>query len=292
MAHSDNISVQINHIGKQRCGTDWSLTGRNTINWPDLDLWYLLDGFGKLKTPDEEIDLQPGVCLILRGGQPYEFTRTSPQAFMHYWVHFSFLDEDGRAIPPNKPPHWPIVRQMQDIAPLELLLDRALEMHRGPAEVRRLSDIWLQAALLEIQREDQRMHLTDDHPQTHYDQDVEAVCKKILDNPAMHLDMNDLCQMLHCSRAHVYRRFKQHTGRSPQQFAIDMRMQSAHFLLLDSNLSIAQVAQRLGYTDVYFFSRQFKQHHGVSPAAFRKSPETIRKTRRTRTDSGEWRMPC
>lgn len=288
MAHSDKISVQINHSGKQRCGEDWSLTGRNTINWPDLDLWYLLEGYGHLDTPDGQIALQPGVCLILRGGQVYDFTRTSSQPFTHYWVHFNFLDEDRIPIPPNKPPHWPIHRQMHDIAPLEMLLDRALEAHRGPAETREQANIWLQAALLEIQREDQRTLSNAAENQSHYDHEVEAVCKKILDNPAQHLDMNDLCQMLHCSRAHVYRRFKQHTGRSPQQFAIDMRMQAAHFLLLDSNLSIAQVAAQLGYVDVYFFSRQFKQHHGISPASFRKSPDVIHnKPRKT-----EWRMPC
>jgi AraC-like DNA-binding protein len=88
----------------------------------------------------------------------------------------------------------------------------------------------------------------------------------------------------------VYRRFKQHTGRSPQQFVIDTRMQAAHFLLLDSNLSISQIALRLGYVDVYFFSRQFKQHHGIGPAAFRKSPDAIRTHDKATTR--EWRMPC
>ena len=288
MAHSDKISVQINHSGKQRCGEDWTLTGRNTINWPDLDLWYLLDGFGQLATPEGDITLQPGVCLILRGGQPYDFTRTSPQPFTHYWVHFNFLDQTQMPIPPNKPPLWPVHRQMHEIGTLELLLDRALEAHRGPMEMREYANIWLQAALLEIQREDQRIHISATERLSHYDHDVETICKQILDNPAQHLDMNDLCQMLHCSRAHVYRRFKQHTGRSPQQFAIDMRMQAAHFLLLDSNMSIAQIASQLGYVDVYFFSRQFKQHHGISPASFRKSPDATR----NKPSEKEWRMPC
>ncbi|HAI10816.1 MAG TPA: hypothetical protein DCM28_03880 [Phycisphaerales bacterium] len=288
MAHSDKISAHINHIGKQRCAEDWSLTNRNTVNWPDLDLWYLLDGYGYLQTPDGKITLQPGVCLVLRGGQAYDFTRTSPQPFMHYWVHFNFLDDHEHPIAPNKPPHLPVYRQMHEIEPLEMLLDRAREVHRGPSELRFQADVWLHAALLEIQREDQRAHTSSDERQSHYDHEVESVCKKILDNPAQHLDMNDLCQMLHCSRAHVYRRFKQHTGRSPQQFAIDMRMQAAHFLLLDSNMSIAQIASQLGYVDVYFFSRQFKQHHGVSPASFRKSPDTPTSKPATK----EWRMPC
>lgn len=288
MADSELTSVQVNHIGKQRCGEDWSLTEGNTVNWPDLDLWYLLDGFGALQTPNGVITLQPGVCLVMRGGQPYSFKRTSRQPFTHYWVHFNFLDNAGQPIPPNKPPHLSLYRQMHEVAPLDMLLERALESHRSIGQMQHHAPFWLQAALLEIQREDQRTRLKIDENQGGFDKGVEVICKQILDNPAQHLSMNKLCQILHCSRAHVYRRFKQHTGRSPQQFVIDTRMQAAHFLLLDSNLNISEIALRLGYADVYFFSRQFKQHHGVSPIAFRKSPDAIR----DKPKSNEWRMPC
>ncbi|MBL4701397.1 MAG: helix-turn-helix transcriptional regulator [Phycisphaeraceae bacterium] len=252
------------------------MTETNTINWPDLDLWYLVDGYGEVQTPQGIHPLQPGTCLIMRGGQPYNFHRTSPQPFSHYFVHFSFLDDQGQVISPNLPPHMPLYRTMHEISPLATLLDRALEVFRGPAELRHTVDVWLYAAVLEINREDQHAHRQPSESRWNYDHDVETLCKEILDNPAKHLSMNELGLKLHCSRAHVYRRFKQHTGRSPQQFAIDTRMQAAHFLLLDSNLPISQIALRLGYADIYFFSRQFKQHHGISPAAFRKSPDAAR----------------
>jgi AraC-like DNA-binding protein len=40
-------------------------------------------------------------------------------------------------------------------------------------------------------------------------------------------------------------------------------------LLSQSALTISEVADRLGYRDVFFFSRQFKQHNGLSPRQFR-----------------------
>lgn len=291
MAHSDKIPIVFKHMGKQRCGESWTLTGQNTLNWPDLDLWYLVDGFGELETPEKEIlPLQPGTCLIMRGGHPYNFRRTSRQPFTHYWVHFSFLDELDRIIPPNQPQPMGLYRKMQDTHLLDLLLTRAIEANRSISDARSTALAWLWAAILEIQREDKQANQNTLNHHSDYDHGVEHICKLIMENPAIHLDMNDLCNELHCSRAHVYRRFKQYTGRSPQQFAIDTRMQAAHFLLLDSNLPIAQIASQLGYTDVYFFSRQFKQHHDVSPAAFRKSPNSVSK-KQVKSESS-WQTPC
>ena len=46
-------------------------------------------------------------------------------------------------------------------------------------------------------------------------------------------------------------------------------MRRARMLLTESGNSIGWIADRLGYRDVYFFSRQFKRFHGKSPTAFR-----------------------
>jgi len=42
----------------------------------------------------------------------------------------------------------------------------------------------------------------------------------------------------------------------------------------ETNLPIKEIAERLGYNDVYFFSRQFRKQMGVPPAAYRKSRQS------------------
>ncbi len=67
------------------------------------------------------------------------------------------------------------------------------------------------------------------------------------------------------------RRFRAATGLPLHGFAQQCRIARARQLLGDTELPIKQVAERLGYNDVYFFSRQFREASGVPPAAFRRS---------------------
>jgi AraC-like DNA-binding protein len=47
-------------------------------------------------------------------------------------------------------------------------------------------------------------------------------------------------------------------------------MQGARFLLQNDHQTVEQIARALGYQDVSHFSRQFRQHHGLPPHAWRK----------------------
>lgn len=67
----------------------------------------------------------------------------------------------------------------------------------------------------------------------------------------------------------VSRVFKQVTGSLPRDFIIQVRIDRAKQLLRESSLSIGEIADALGYPDVFFFSRQFKNRSGLSPTHFR-----------------------
>jgi len=67
------------------------------------------------------------------------------------------------------------------------------------------------------------------------------------------------------------RLFQQATGSSPHDFRLEHRVLEARRLLGISNDPIKVIAQRLGYRDVYYFTRQFSQRVGMSPAAYRRA---------------------
>jgi AraC-like DNA-binding protein len=70
------------------------------------------------------------------------------------------------------------------------------------------------------------------------------------------------------------RRFKGATGMALHQYVLQSRMASARTLLGETDIPIKTVAERLGYDNVYFFSRQFRQYLHTTPGAFRKSRQT------------------
>ena len=63
--------------------------------------------------------------------------------------------------------------------------------------------------------------------------------------------------------------FKQTTGLSPQQYIVRLKMRKAKVLLLESNRTITEVAEELGFDSIHYFSRQFSSLFGVSPSVYR-----------------------
>jgi AraC-like DNA-binding protein len=79
----------------------------------------------------------------------------------------------------------------------------------------------------------------------------------------------DLAATLRLSHDHFARKFRRHFGKSPRQWLNEQRLRKGQNLLLESNLSMKEIASELGYTDSRRFARQFKAFQGVSPTAYR-----------------------
>lgn len=67
------------------------------------------------------------------------------------------------------------------------------------------------------------------------------------------------------------RQFKRATGLSLHAYALQCRVSAARELLADTALPVKEIAEQLGYRDVYFFTRQFRQLTGVPPVQYRRS---------------------
>ena len=72
------------------------------------------------------------------------------------------------------------------------------------------------------------------------------------------------------SSAYLTNRVAKQTGETVNCWIVKRRMAGARFLLQNSNQTVEKIAKALGYQDVSHFSRQFRQHHGLPPQAWRK----------------------
>ncbi len=74
------------------------------------------------------------------------------------------------------------------------------------------------------------------------------------------------------------RRFHAATGMSPLEYVHTLRLEEAKHMLERETCSIEAIANEVGYEDAGFFSRLFRRHVGLTPAAYRKRFGTLRKT--------------
>lgn len=76
----------------------------------------------------------------------------------------------------------------------------------------------------------------------------------------------DLARQVGLSAGHFSRRFHRHSGVTAKSYQFQSRMRHARDLLQEEGLSVKEVAARLGYSDPFVFSRQFKKIWGVPPS--------------------------
>ncbi|MEI3309628.1 MAG: helix-turn-helix transcriptional regulator [Eggerthella lenta] len=80
---------------------------------------------------------------------------------------------------------------------------------------------------------------------------------------------SELCRIACMSASKLTRLFKQAEGMTPQEYARTLRMERACELLGDTDLSMAEIAARLGFARQGSFSEAFKERFGATPQEFR-----------------------
>ena len=74
-----------------------------------------------------------------------------------------------------------------------------------------------------------------------------------------------LCQYCGVSESYAARIFKKHLNTTMTQYITDQKLSYACELIRNTGMNISQIASYLGFCDVYYFSRRFKEKYGKAP---------------------------
>lgn len=92
------------------------------------------------------------------------------------------------------------------------------------------------------------------------------IIEKNIDNPSFSVE--EWSREMFISRVALYRKILTITGKSPVEFIRSIRLQRAAQLLEESQLTIAEVAYKVGFNNSKYLAKYFKAAYGVLPSSY------------------------
>jgi AraC-like DNA-binding protein len=162
------------------------------------------------------------------------------------------------------PPQGIVVK---DIGFLEAQARRcaAYAEHEGETLAKRQTVLTVEQLLLYLWEESSRPAMNP------LDQRLREIGAEIRGSPGRDWSIEVQAERAHLSRSQYTRRFVHLYGIAPNRFVIRCRLERAAQLLAETDMTVGETAEALGYRDLFFFSRQFKTHFGVPPGTLRRT---------------------
>ncbi|MEZ5570931.1 MAG: helix-turn-helix domain-containing protein [Halioglobus sp.] len=234
-----------------------------------VDSWmlvYTLAGRGHFRAGVRVFELTPGNVVLVEPGTLVDFSGSEKTSWNFYWVVFQCVDSWRSYL------QWPLagpgVRQLEippdAAAAIAVTLSQLYQNYIDVGALKPQLDHNLLEQLLlrcgnllprESNRElDSRIRAARAYIDTHYAKDI---------------TLADIAASSNLSPSRLSSLFRSETGSSVMAYRNELRLVKAAQLLLHSNLRIAEIGNRVGYSEQAFFSRIFRKHLGMSPRQYR-----------------------
>lgn len=99
----------------------------------------------------------------------------------------------------------------------------------------------------------------------------DRLMRMVAEHPEKRYTPPQLARECGLSSDYFTRLFRNSFGIPPKEWLLKQRLRSASALLSESDSRVSEIAQQLGYEDLYLFSRQFRKEFGSSPRAWRRA---------------------
>ena len=243
----------------------------------DYELLFVEQGEFVLQYDGREYICTRGQFVLIRPGVPHVFSGIEEDLYQPH-IHFDMIYEENSTQVPvsfkDLPDLTPQERNMirRDIFegypndPFVSFTDReqALELFYGVIKKEQRSNLSRRAKLMQLVD----LLICDNYPDcfslVERKNDVARQLKDFLDaGQGMSAQLQDLEKQFSYSKYYLERQFKESYGISLMAYRNQIRMENARILLKTE--SVSAVAEKLGFSSVYVFSRAFRQYYGVCP---------------------------
>jgi AraC-like DNA-binding protein len=258
-------------------------------------------GYLWLNAPGSVVELSPGTVALVRGGQdhyighepgadcldPEEFRSRlaqaeaddNPRATVFLCGAYQFSGDVGSGLLDALPPVMTLTPSLDDpLRDVITLLSRELARTEPAQQIvlDRLLDLLL---VLAIRSDFRRSATAPRWYRASADPRLSTTLEAMHENAAYPWTVPELAGVAGLSRAAFARAFREALGQAPMQYLTEWRMTVARDHLRAGNLTLAQIAEAVGYGSPFAFAAAFRRHHGDPPGAWRQQERAAAGTR-------------
>ncbi len=102
---------------------------------------------------------------------------------------------------------------------------------------------------------------------------IQIVQQAIAENLGQAMPVRRLARLAHLSESRFKARFKAEVGVPPADYAVRERIDRSKQLLRQGELSVTEIALRLGFSSTQYFATAFRRHVGQTPSSYRRQNE-------------------
>jgi len=229
---------------------------------PDYQLVAIYEGEAHITVDDRVNHLPPHHVALMRPGHHEFFHFAEATTTHHTWcaIHPSLVEAPLADALVRAPFCLPITSRLHSLIELGLSF--------APSELPAANDLLSQLALCAL------FAYAFESDQTAVQMLTPAVViqaqRFIESNLASSISLDDIARAVHVSPAYLIKCFRQHLHTTPMRYLWDMRTRRGAQLLVQSGLSVGEIAEQCGFQSQFHFSRAIKRRYGLSPRMLRR----------------------
>ncbi|MBQ6998423.1 MAG: helix-turn-helix transcriptional regulator [Clostridia bacterium] len=252
---TNRIQLGLLCFGHAKVGTEWNGKIYNPIH---SRLYYIADGGSYIITDENDrIELQKGNWYLLPSG--CSFTYGCDSFMEHIYFHLKLYDVDGfDLLRKFSSP----VRYCDENADIDFFIEKSRSFNI--TDGLKVHNCVYSVLLSIIEKYDLNLKSRKFSPC------IEKAMEYIQRNLSAQLTVEEIASYAYVSKSALTKKFKQELSMSITNYVYDTLMFEAGQLLSQSNLSVASVSEKLGFSDQFYFSKRFKSKFGMSPRVYRR----------------------
>lgn len=229
--------------------------------------------------------LHPGDILLLYPGLNHFGYKNSNTGDSFYWLHFivqsdfEILSQEDFKPAMTLMKNNPFIRMNEDkiILPkflsdvnsdrITVLIHQLLHVYKSPYYTKKMADFITSSLLIEITNE-YMLKMNEDAVEN-----LNSKMSKILNwikiNSHTNFRIEKMADELSYNKDYLSRYFKKNMGMSIKDYLVFLRLNLAKKYIFETNLTIKEIAYKVGFNDYNYFIKVFKKQEGITPAHFR-----------------------